>query len=153
MCLSEFGRRYSEYLLARRDREMKGHSDWSTRDWSRREFELRELAPRAEAAIAASGVEGHAELSSLILDFKDWVGFSVDVRDDDLQMEILRLIPSQLTGLKMRLEEAEAHPAKRRRRPTLIGRIGHVPPALGLIADLGGTFAVGVLLGHLIGLW
>jgi hypothetical protein len=57
MRLSEFGRKYSEYLLARRDREMKGRSDWSTRDWSRREFELRELAPRAEAAIAASGVE------------------------------------------------------------------------------------------------
>jgi hypothetical protein len=152
--LSDFGRKYSDFLLARRDRERQGHSDWSPRQWSERELALRMLAPRAEAAIEASGVEGYAELSSVILAFKDWVGFSADARDDDLQIEILRLIPSQVAGLEMRLEEAEARPARSSwRLPTLIGRIRHVPPVLGFIADLAGTVVVGVFLGHKLGLW
>ncbi|HEY5054479.1 MAG TPA: hypothetical protein VII45_13845 [Solirubrobacterales bacterium] len=152
--LSDFGRKYSDFLVARRDREKQGHSDWSSRQWSERELEIRMLAPRAEAAIEASGVEGYAELSSVILAFKDWLGFSFDARDDDLQIEILRLIPSQVAGLEMRLEEAEARPAKSRwRLPTLTGRIRHVPPVLGFIADIGGTIAVIVVLGHLVGAW
>lgn len=106
--LDDFEQKYGEYLVARHNRELEGRSDWSSREWAERERQLRMLAPRAEAAIEASGVEGYAELSSLILGFKDWVGFSVDARDDDVQREILRLIPSQLAGLYMRLEEAEA---------------------------------------------
>ena len=113
------------------------------------------LAPRAEAAIEASGVEGYAEMSSVILAFKDWPGFSVDARDDDLQREILRLVPSQLTGLQMRLEEAnEDKDTPKHKLPTIItGRIRHVPPAIGFVADLGGFAAVIGFVGRLAGFW
>ena len=105
--LEEFEQKYTEYLVARQHRQIEDRSEWSSGEWAERERELRVLAPRAEAAIGASGVEGYADLPSVILAFKDWVGFTVDARDDDLQREILRLIPSQMTGLQMRLEEAE----------------------------------------------
>jgi hypothetical protein len=137
------------------DRLAEGRSDWSMREWER---ELRMLAPRAEAAIEASGVEGYAEMSSVILAFEDWVGFRVDARNDDFQREILRLIPSQLAGLEMRLEEATSKPkgrtrGHRRRLPSLFGRIRHVPPILGFIADIGGAAVVIAFVGHLVGLW
>ena len=157
--LEDFGNKYGEYLVARHKREGEGHSDWSSREWAEREFELRRLAPRAEAAIEASGVEGYAEMSSVILAFKDWVGFSVDARDDDLQREILRLIPSQLTGLEMRLEEATSPTRKkremshRRRLPTLFGRIRHIPPILAFIADLAGAIVAIAFAGRFAGLW
>jgi hypothetical protein len=153
--LSDFEQKYGEYLVAHHNRQIEGRSDWSSRQWAERERELRRLAPRAEAAIEASGVEGHAELSSLILEFKDWVGFTVDARDDDLQREILRLIPSQLAGLEMKLEEAERVnvPNWKRRLPTVFGRVRHVPPLIGFIADVGGTVAVIVFAGHVVGFW
>lgn len=157
--LADFGKKYGDYLMARHKREREGHSDWSSREWAEREWELRRLAPRAEAAIEASGVEGYAEMSSIILAFKDWVGFSIDARDDDLQHDILRLIPSQVAGLEMRLEEAIS-PARRKqgighRRwpPTLFGRIRHVPPILAFVADLAGTIVALVFAGHFVGLW
>ena len=93
-------------------------------------------------------------MSSTILAFKDWGGFSVDARDDEIQREILRLIPSQLEGLRMRLEVANAHKANPKHKlPTITGRIRHVPPVIGFIADLGGAIAVGGFIGHLAGLW
>jgi hypothetical protein len=98
-------------------------------------------------------------MSSVILAFEDSIGFSVEARDDDLQREILRLIPSQLSGLEMRLEEA-AFPYGRnlertrlRHLPTLFGRIRHVPPILGFIADLAGTIVAIAFAGHFVGFW
>ena len=152
--LTEFEQRYGEYLVARNNRLLERRSDWSSRQWAERERELRMLAPRAEAAIEASGVEGYAEMSSVILAFKDWVGFGVDARDDDFQREILRLIPSQLAGLRMRqeeLEEGRTRPGLR--LPTLAGRIRHVPPLIGFVADLGGCTVVVLFLGRAVGLW
>lgn len=153
--LTEFGQKYGEYLVARQNRELERESDRSRREWAEREHELRTLAPRAEAAIEASGVEGYAEMSSVILAFNDWPGFSVDARDDDLQREILRLIPSQLTGLQMRLEEANEGKGKSKHKlPTIItGRIRHVPPVIGFAADLGGFAAVIGFIARLAGCW
>lgn len=56
------------------------------------------------------------DLSSLIFEFKDFAGFSVDARDDDLQMEILQRIPSQIEALRMRREEAEEASREKGRR-------------------------------------
>jgi hypothetical protein len=160
--LSDFEQKYGDYLVARHNRQIEGRPDWSSREWAERERELRMLAPRAEVAIEASGVERYAELSSVILAFKDWVGFTVDARDDDLQREILRLIPSQLTGLHMRLEEAEARVKGPRLLPNaplprLFSRIANLPPWLGFAADLITVvgFAVVALgaIGHFAGLW
>jgi len=152
--LSDFEEKYGKYLVAHYSRQLEGRSDWSSRQWAERERKLRMLAPRAEAAIDASGVEGYAEMSSVILAFKDWVGFSVDARDDDLQREILRLIPSQIAGLHMQLEQAkEREENPKLKLPTVIGRIRHVPPVIGFIADVGGFAVVVLFLGRFAGLW
>src|ERR1700753_2985076 len=58
--LSEFEEKYGEYLVAYYDRQREGKQYWSNGEWSRRERELRMLAPRANAAIDASGVGGLA---------------------------------------------------------------------------------------------
>jgi hypothetical protein len=152
--LSNFEQKYGEYLVAHHNRQIEGRSDWSSRQWAERERELRILAPRAEAAIEASCVEGYAEMSSVILAFEDWVGFTVDARDDDLQREILRLIPSQLAGLHMRLEDAKERKAKPKLKlPTVAGRIRHVPPLIGFIADVGGFVVVVLFFGRVANLW
>jgi hypothetical protein len=118
--LELFEQRYGEYLVARNDRGVEGRSDWSSREWAERERELRMLAPRADAAIDASGVGGLAlhwpmalgggvkadDLASLIFEVQD-TGFGVETVDDELQQAILERIPSQIAGLEMRLEEAE----------------------------------------------
>ena len=114
--LEDFEEKYGAFLVARRNREEIPEVQWSNKEWAKRERELRMLAPRAEAAIVASGVEGYADLSSVILAFKDWVGFTADARDDDLQWEILNLLPSQIGGLRMRLEEAEEASREKGRR-------------------------------------
>ena len=44
-------------------------------------------------------------------------------------------------------------PQPQRHWPTLIGRIRHVPPLLGFIADIGGAAAVGYAVGRFLGLW
>jgi hypothetical protein len=91
---------------------------------------------------------------SVILAFEDWVGFTVDARDDDLQREILRLIPSQLAGLHMRLEEVKEREAKPKLKlPTVAGRIRHVPPLIGFIADIGGFVVVVLFVGRVASLW
>jgi hypothetical protein len=41
--LAVFGRKYGEYLMARRKREIEGQSDWSPHEWAEREWELRTL--------------------------------------------------------------------------------------------------------------
>lgn len=117
--LSLFEMRYGEFLAARRKREINGQSDWSLREWAERERELRMLAPRADAAMEASGQGAWDDLPGLILSFDDWTGFSSDARDDKLQREILAQIPSQTAGLEMRLEEAEATARRWIRLPRL----------------------------------
>jgi len=124
--LSDFEQKYDEFLIARHNRRKIPEVQWSNEEWAARERELRMLAPRADAAMEASGVGTLAlhyppalgaglkadDLPSLIFDFKDFAGFSVDATDDEFQQAILDRIPSQLAGLEMKLEEAESAPQK-----------------------------------------
>jgi hypothetical protein len=105
--LAEFEQKYGEYLVARHNRGVEDHSDWSSREWAERERELRTLAPRADAAMVASGLDPWADLPGMILNFDDWTGFSSFATEGKLQREILAQIPSQIEGLRMRLEEVE----------------------------------------------
>lgn len=105
--LERFEQRYGEYLVARHNRGVEGSSDWSPREWAERERELRLLAPRADAAMVASGLDPWADLPGMILNFDGWTGFSSFATEDKLQREILAHIPSQIGGLRMRREEAE----------------------------------------------
>jgi hypothetical protein len=166
--LSDFEQKYDEFLIARHNRREIPEVQWSNKEWAARERELRMLAPRADAAMEASGVGTLAlhyppalgaglkadDLPSLIFDFKDFAGFSVDAIDDEFQQAILERIPSQIAGLDMRLEEAKEREVKPKLKlPTVTGRIRHVPPLIGFIADIGGCAVVIGFAGHFVGLW
>jgi hypothetical protein len=119
--LEEFERLYSEFLVERRNRRTTGEQTWSSREWAERERRLRALAPRAEVAMEASGLGAWQktfplalgggvmsdDLSTLIFDF-ECGGFSVESTDDEMQWDILTRLPSQIEGLKMQREAAEA---------------------------------------------
>jgi transcriptional regulator with XRE-family HTH domain len=128
--LEDFERKYHEYLAARsQTRALMARNIWEPREWAERERRLRTLAPRAEAAMEASGLGGYEkhwpqalgggvmsdDLSDLIFDFHDG-GFSVDATDDEMQWSILRRIPSQIEGLRIRREEAEEASREKGRR-------------------------------------
>ncbi len=166
--LSDFEQKYDEFLIARHNRREIPEVQWSNKEWAERERELRMLAPRAAAAMEASGVGTLAlhyplalggglkadDLPSLIFDFKDFAGFSADALDDEFQQAIQKRIPSQIAGLHMRLEEAKNREAKPNLKlPTLTGRIRHVPPVIGFIADIGGFVLVVGFIGRLLGVW
>lgn len=133
--LTEFEQKYSEYLAADRESRAKGSIHYSTREWRERDRDIRKLAPRADAAIEASGVGGLAlygppavgspfiadDLASLIFHVKPSV-FGDEAPDDDLRQDIADRLPTQIAGLEMRLEEAEAESGGSIRlpgRPTL----------------------------------
>lgn len=114
--LERFEQRYREYLVARQNAGVEGPLDWSPREWAERERELRTLAPRADAAMVASGLDSWADLPGMILDFEGWTGFSSFANEDKLQREILAQIPSQIEALKMRREEADEASRQKGRR-------------------------------------
>lgn len=156
-----------------------GGVDWSSQEWSRRKREISMLAVRADLAMKASGVGQlyithppamgggvkSTDLPSQVFDFDP--GFADDGMD--IQRAILERIPAQIAGLEIKLEEAEANEARskpklkakwrpppqkqKRRWPTLVGRVRHVPPFIGFIADAGGFVVVVAFIGRLIGVW
>jgi hypothetical protein len=170
--LTEFELKYTEYLAADRESRTKGSLHYSAREWRERDREIRKLAPRADAAIEASGVGGLAlygppavgspfiadDLASLIFHVKPSV-FGDEAPDDHLRQDIADRLPTQIAGLEMALEEAEEREAGGKLRlsgrawPTLAGRIRHVPPVLGFIADVGGVVVVGAFVGRFFGVW
>ena len=123
--LTEFEEKYTEYLAADRERRSKGSIHYSAREWREWDRELRKLAPRADAAVEASGVGGLAlygppaigspfiadDLASLIFYVKPSV-FGDEAPDDDLRQEVADRLPTQMAGLEMRLEEAEVRAAR-----------------------------------------
>lgn len=163
--LSEFEQLYGEYLVARQNRQLEGRHDWPRREWARRERQLRMLAPRADAAIEASGVSGLAlygppaigepliadDLASMIFHVEDR-GFGVESRDDSLMRAILDRLPSQIAGLEMQLEKAEARRRQGVRLPSLALRWGWLnhPLVAGIAATVigGGILAAIVALLH-----
>jgi hypothetical protein len=126
--LEKFEQRLGEYIVADHNRRVEGRSDWSSREWAERTRELRELAPRADAAIDASGVGGLAvywppalgghlkadDLASLLFEVRP-SGFGVEEPDHEGRQAILERLPTQIEGLKMRREEA-AEPKRKKRR-------------------------------------
>lgn len=131
--LTEFEQKYTEYLAADRESRAKGSLHYSDREWRERDREIRKLAPRADAAIEASGVGGLAlygppavgspfiadDLASLIFHVKPSV-FGDEAPDDDLRQNIADRLPTQIAGLEMRLEEASM--PNRRKKPNSEGR-------------------------------
>ena len=94
-------------------------SDWSSQEYAKRKREIAELATKADLAMKASGVGqinlhhppalgGGLRAGDLPSQVFDFVEFS-DYNDDGLtfQRKILERVPSQIAGLRVRLEEAE----------------------------------------------
>lgn len=85
-------------------------SDMPAEDFAQLTREVKMLAIRADRAIKASGVApltGSADLPTQAFDFEVNDGY---FSDDGLGVprELLERIPSQISGLKIKLEEAEA---------------------------------------------
>lgn len=128
--LTDFEQKYDEFLVAEHNRRVEGRSDWSSRQWAERVREIRRLAPRADAAIDASGVGGLAvhwppalgggvkadDLASMIFEVRP-SAFGDEQPDHDLRQAILDRLPTQIEGLQMRLEEAEAKSRRSIRLP------------------------------------
>lgn len=121
--LEDFEQKYGEFIVAEHDRRVESRSDWSSRQWAERLREIRSLAPRADAAIDASGVGGLAvhwppalggglkadDLASMIFEVRP-SAFGDEQPDHELRQAIMDRLPTQIEGLKMRLEEIEAQP-------------------------------------------
>lgn len=119
--LTEFEKKYGEYIRANEaewtaslaavseDAPDDLGSDWSAEDWTGRTREVKMLATRADRAIKASDVAlvGSGDLPTVAFDFEVNDGY---FSDDGLSVprEILERIPSQISGLEIKLEEAEA---------------------------------------------
>jgi hypothetical protein len=85
-------------------------SDMSADEFARLTREVQMLAARADRAIKASGVapvSGSGDLPSQAFDFEVNDGY---FSNDGMEFprELLELIPSQISGLEIKLEEAEA---------------------------------------------
>jgi hypothetical protein len=129
--LEDFEQKFGEFLVAEHNQRTEGRSDWSSRQWAERIREIRRLAPRADAAIDASGVGGLAvhwppalggglkadDLASMIFEVRP-SAFGDEQPDHDLRQAILERLPTQIEGLEMRLEEAEADSSGRIRLPS-----------------------------------
>jgi hypothetical protein len=118
--LEEFEQKFGEWITGLHNEQVEGEPAWSKRERAERERELRELATPADRAMKASGVGQIAltfppaigggvmagDLPSQVF-YSGPVGFSANNDGLDLQRSILERIPSQLSGLRMRLEDAE----------------------------------------------
>jgi hypothetical protein len=178
--LSEFEQKYGAFLAAVNKEWAGNGKTWTDSEAAARKREIQMLAVRADRAMKASGVGQifithppaigggikSTDLPSQVFDF-DGFGFGSDGME--IQRAILDRIPSQIAGLEMKLEEVKAKGTKPKaeararqqadataghRWPTvIIGRIRHVPPFIGLVADMGGFVVVVGFLGRLVGVW
>jgi hypothetical protein len=169
--LSNFEVEYREFISALEEESRTGQRRWSDEEGAERKRAIQKNAVRADKAMKASGVGQWAlthppaiggaiksqDLPSQVFDFQ-----SLSYSDDGLsfQRSILERIPSQIAGLEVKLEEAEAEapekarPPRERKLPALlVGRIRHVPPVIGFVADVGGCAVVVLFLGHVVGVW
>jgi hypothetical protein len=140
--LSEFERKYGAFLDAAHG-AWAGEATWSPEKFAERQREIQVLSVRADLAMKASPVQQlyithppmmggglkSTDLPSQVFDFDP--GFTDDGMD--IQRQIQGRIPSQIAGLEIRLEEAEAHEQKRAERPMVprvpkirVGRWGWV---------------------------
>jgi hypothetical protein len=126
--LSEFERKYGAFLDAAH-KAWEGEATWGKEEFAERQREIQKLAVRADLAMKASGVPQlyitypqamgggikSTDLPSQVFDFDP--GFADDGMG--IQRQIQGRIPSQIAGLEIRVEEAEARERKRAERPTL----------------------------------
>lgn len=117
--LSTFEQRYGEFLSALREEWEGGGKRWTDEETAKRKREIQMLATRADLAMKASGVGQililhppaaggglkSGDLPSQVFDFD---GFAFGTDGMEIQKQILSRIPSQIAGLEVRLEEAEA---------------------------------------------
>lgn len=130
--LEDFEQKYGESLVARRNKA-NPEVQWTNKEWADRERELRILAPRADAAMEASG-EGS---------WPDFSGHDPSVhRLDRLRLRRDRrqtamgdpdADPSQIGGLHMRLEEAEE--AKQKKGWRILPAVGRHRPRWDWLRD------------------
>jgi hypothetical protein len=163
--LSEFERKYGAFLDAAH-KAWAGEATWTQEKFAERQREIQKLAVRADLAMKASGVGQlyityppmmggglkSTDLPSQVFDFDP--GFADDGMD--IQRQIQGRIPSQIAGLEIRLEEAEAREKKQAERPTLpkvpkirLGRWGWVNHPLTI--TIVGTVVGGVILAAILG--
>jgi hypothetical protein len=123
--LTDFEVKYTEFVRAVEEFRRTGNERWSPEEFEERKREILKAAPRADAAVKASGASylvvreppaiggqvRSSDLSSQVMDF-DSGGFDFENDGLDIPRRILETIPSQLGALEMRLEEAEAAPVK-----------------------------------------
>jgi hypothetical protein len=128
--LEEFERLYGEFLTERgkhMTQEVgRPGSTWSEQQLAERARELQMRAPRADAAMKASGVGQlmithppamgggvkSTDLPSQIFDFEN----ELMGTGDNIQWQILQRIPAQIGGLHMRLQEASEKPEPKPKR-------------------------------------
>ncbi len=127
--LSDFEQKYGEFITAVHNDQIEDKPTWSTKEFAERKREIQMLATRADKAMDASGVGKWAltfpaaigggiksrDLPSQVFEFGE-VGFGGG-DGLDFQRAILDRIPSQLAGLEMKLEEAEAAASGRTAKP------------------------------------
>lgn len=170
--LSDFEQKYGEFLVAAHNEWAGDGKTWTREEFAKRKREIQMLAVRADLAMKASGVGQifithppamgggvkSTDLPSQVFDF-DAAAFGDDGME--IQRMILDRIPSQIAGLEVMLEEVEKNDAKTQRKPhphggrwpTLVGRVRHVPPVIGFIADIGGFVLVVGFIGRLLDVW
>lgn len=180
--LSEFEQKYGAFLDAvRRDWAGEGQT-WTPAEFAERKREISMLAVKADRAMKASDVGqlfithppamgGGIKSTDLPSQVFDFDGFAFGSDGMEIQRAILDRIPSQIAGLQIKLEEAKertktAKPeakaatthqprsAESRHWPTVFtGRIRHVPPFIGFVADVGGFVVVVGFFGRVAGVW
>jgi hypothetical protein len=157
--LSTFEQKYGEFLAAVHDQWAGNGARWTPDVFAERKREIQMLATRADLAMKASGVGQFyithppamgggiksTDLPSQVFDFDP--GFMDDGME--IQRQILDRIPSQIVGLEMRAEEAEAkvrQPVKLPRPPSLgFGWINH-PWVIGIgVTVIGGGILAAIL--------
>lgn len=164
--LTSFEVEYREFISALEDYRRKGRERWSTAGFEKRRRAILTNSVRADHAIEASGVGGmifteppaagggvrSSDLPSQVFDFIEVNPLS----DDDglsFQRALLDRMPSQIAGLEIRLEEAEARTRARQSIPKMpkarIGRwrwLNH-PWTI----TIGGTVVGGIILAAILG--
>jgi hypothetical protein len=165
--LSSFEVEYHEFISALEDYRREGKERWPNEEFERRRRAIQTNSVRADRAIQASGVGGlvfteppaigggvrSSDLPSQVFDFIEVNPLS---GDDGLsfQRALLDRMPSQIAGLEIKLEEAEARERERAKRklpkmPKIrIRRLGWVnhPWTITIVGTVvGGVILAGVL--------
>jgi hypothetical protein len=158
--LEEFEQLFGEWVVGLHNEQMPDESPaWSTKERAERERKLRELAAPAERAMQVSGVGVLAlgwppamrrpgvmvgDLPGLM--FYEGPSLAYESSDGlDVQRMVLKRIPTQLAGLKLKLEEAEDLPPPNSTAPPSASAAQKRGWLAWLVAEVGVKVAVAVL--------